>query len=296
MDRCRNGLHDLSLDNLYSRSDGARRCRACTLSYQKRRREDGLIKKAPSRARHGMRLYNKGCRCEACCAAKAHSDDLRRASNDRYNETRRRKRGNPRQPRTLMDYTCENEECRKIFHKKQNGRPYRFCSLKCAGNAHGRRPAHPFKSRQKTIRTWTCTRCGDVFEREGNHRYRFCSRECADSDRTERDHPNLRPGQLGQGTLTNCGEGHELTPDNRVARTGQCLTCVKQRQKHINDESVDIARRRGYEWTGPELEIASRAELTSRQVAAMIGRTVYGVETVRRRLRVEPKLRKMASI
>jgi ribosomal protein L24E len=251
--------------------------------------------KRPSRARHGIRKYNRGCRCDICTAAKIRSDELRRAADDRYNQTRRNRRGRPRSPAVTIDWICE--QCGTNFTRKQNGRSYRFCSLKCfATNNASQNPNNICRSREKTLRAFVCDRCGDQFTREGRRSYRFCSKKCADDDRAEHHHPNLKSPPPGFGTLTHCGAGHELTPENRVARTGQCLTCVKQNQKYANDASIDAAHRRGREWTGPELEIASREDLTSPQVAGMIGRTVYGVETVRSRLKREPKLIQLAGL
>lgn len=60
------------------------------------------------------------------------------------------------------------------------------------------------------------------------------------------------------------------------------------RDKRLNDESRDHASRWHEQWTGPELEIAAREDLTAAQVAALIGRTIAGVRTVRQRLRDEP--------
>ncbi len=60
--------------------------------------------------------------------------------------------------------------------------------------------------------------------------------------------------------------------------------------------SLETARRYGYEWTGPELELAARKDLTATQVAAMIGRTVAAVMTARRRLKDDPKFINLAGL
>jgi len=61
-------------------------------------------------------------------------------------------------------------------------------------------------------------------------------------------------------------------------------------------ESLPGAKKRGQEWTGPELELAARKDLTAKQVAAMVGRTVSGVRNVRSRFSKEPQLRALAGI
>lgn len=55
--------------------------------------------------------------------------------------------------------------------------------------------------------------------------------------------------------------------------------------KRRNDASREHAYHWHEQWTGPELEIAARADLTAAQVAAMIGRTIAGVQTARNNMR-----------
>lgn len=53
-------------------------------------------------------------------------------------------------------------------------------------------------------------------------------------------------------------------------------------------ESIDAAYNAGKEWTGPELEIVARADLTSREAARLLGRSYAAVRVQRSRLRQEP--------
>lgn len=64
---------------------------------------------------------------------------------------------------------------------------------------------------------------------------------------------------------------------------------VQAWQAKTNTALRAAARRHGNQWTGPELELASREDLSSRQVGEMIGRTLWAVATMRRRLTKEPK-------
>lgn len=61
-------------------------------------------------------------------------------------------------------------------------------------------------------------------------------------------------------------------------------------QRSTNGRLLESARRHNAQWTGPELELALRSDLSARQVAEMIGRTLWAVSTMRRRLRKEPML------
>lgn len=49
-------------------------------------------------------------------------------------------------------------------------------------------------------------------------------------------------------------------------------------------------------WTGPELELAARADLTALQVANAIGRTVNAVRGARRQLRIDPRKINLAGV
>lgn len=56
------------------------------------------------------------------------------------------------------------------------------------------------------------------------------------------------------------------------------------------------ASRSRQQWTGPELEMAARGDLTARQVALMTGRTYAAVQNMRKRLRDDPKTINLAGI
>ena len=70
-----------------------------------------------------------------------------------------------------------------------------------------------------------------------------------------------------------------------------------RRQYHKHQaETLDRAARRYQPWTGPELELAARTDLTAKQIALMIGRTKAGVQRMRRRLHEEPKVIQLAGL
>lgn len=66
--------------------------------------------------------------------------------------------------------------------------------------------------------------------------------------------------------------------------------------KRVQDETADHAHRRGYQWTGPELELASRDDLTSSEVARMLGRTYSAVKNKRAALKRDPRATDLAGI
>lgn len=61
-----------------------------------------------------------------------------------------------------------------------------------------------------------------------------------------------------------------------------------------NSQSQVTATRAGYMWTGAEMEIASRSDLTVKQLAEMLGRSIASVNAMRARIaRAEPKVIEM---
>lgn len=63
----------------------------------------------------------------------------------------------------------------------------------------------------------------------------------------------------------------------------------------IQAQTMERADRRGREWSGPELELAARDDLTAKEVALILHRTAYAVKTMRHRLRsVDPRDRMLA--
>lgn len=61
-------------------------------------------------------------------------------------------------------------------------------------------------------------------------------------------------------------------------------------------ETLPTAVNRGKQWTGPELEIAAREDLTATQVALMLGRTEAAVRVMRHKLREDPRKINLAGL
>jgi hypothetical protein len=62
------------------------------------------------------------------------------------------------------------------------------------------------------------------------------------------------------------------------------------------EQTRETASRHYCQWTGPELELAAREDLSAREVAVMIGRTLAAVQYMRRRLKDDPKTVNLAGI
>jgi hypothetical protein len=95
---------------------------------------------------------------------------------------------------------------------------------------------------------------------------------------------------------------HGTTTAYRFWRCRCDLCCAANRtarlaltQRH-QEETKPRARRHYAQWTGPELELLSRSDLSTRDIARLIGRSYYAVETKRRDLGKEPALDLVAGV
>ncbi len=91
---------------------------------------------------------------------------------------------------------------------------------------------------------------------------------------------------------------HGLKSTYTVGCRCELCTCAhtkatEAQRKRVNDRTRDRAEHYKQEWTGPELEIATRSDLTAAQAARMLGRTMHGVKRVRAKCRTEPRYMKL---
>ena len=68
------------------------------------------------------------------------------------------------------------------------------------------------------------------------------------------------------------------------------------KQRADQAETLAHATRYRQQWTGPELEIVARTDLTTKQIALTLGRTRASVMHARRKLRDEPKFQMLAGL
>lgn len=102
-------------------------------------------------------------------------------------------------------------------------------------------------------------------------------------------------------------KGHPGTPHGTTSgyrfwgcRCEECRIAVQKARLALSvrhqAEAKARAHRHGAQWTGPELELASRRDLSTLDVAHMIGRSYWAVETMRRDLGKEPALAQVAGV
>lgn len=83
----------------------------------------------------------------------------------------------------------------------------------------------------------------------------------------------------------------------KSAHAEEHIATTRRNMKKLNDKLRETADRHGQEWTGVELEIASRPDLTARQVAVILHRTLSAVANMRQRLAsdLDPRDRMLAN-
>jgi hypothetical protein len=69
-----------------------------------------------------------------------------------------------------------------------------------------------------------------------------------------------------------------------------------ERLARAQAETLERATRYRFQWTGPELELAARRDLTSKEVALMIGRTMVAVQRMRQNLDRDPAKQFLAGL
>lgn len=196
----------------------------------------------------------------------------------------------------MTSYVCQ--QCGESFvrDKYKYKQPPKFCSLVCSG-----------KSRIQTI-TVVCQQCGEPFTRRTKNYHqppRFCSRQCGTAHKRDADPDAVsRFVQGGKRHATKKkGTGkHGIHKYNKFGcRCDVCEAAATYYRTKTNDRLEALAPaatapRWGYQWTGPELEIASRPDLSALQVAQMIGRTVHAVRTARQRMKADPRFITLAGV
>lgn len=110
-------------------------------------------------------------------------------------------------------------------------------------------------------------------------RYHNGGCRCSDCTRASREASYVRAGV-------------EPTTAWSTATDKQQVDAWRRRAEYA--ESLDTAERHRRAWTGPELELAARDDLSIAEIAKLLGRTTHSVVNMRRKLRHEPKYRALA--
>lgn len=116
---------------------------------------------------------------------------------------------------------------------------------------------------------WTCTGCGTL-------------RTCPDG--------SLKSSiDIAKCVTCSRRSSSEFGKNARATNDPKYKTRVRKYVKAQNDETVASATRHRYTWTGPELDMALRKDLTIRQIATALGRSIYAVRAARAAALKDPR-------
>jgi len=156
-------------------------------------------------------------------------------------------------------------------------RKRRFCQASCARrwqmlNRYSTDPMHPGK---RTILAATCRACGVLLD---------ASRFARNSD-----------GYMQLAACMACASRRKRT---NYSDRQRAFESEARHNRHVSKwhSTVETAANHYKEWTGPELEFASRDDLGLLEMAKALGRTYAAVSQVRQAIRSEPKRQNVAGL
>lgn len=185
-----------------------------------------------------------------------------------------------------MSYTAEQERIRKGERDLATGKmltaprwlPYRWLAKSCT--TCGLLLTTPDDRLRWTAPRVLCPVCTRAIKRRSEHRRRQADPAAARAKEAARMRAYL-PARMAR---------------DESFRRAQVRRRVAQ-QARWNSTLRDAAHRHRQEWTGPELELVARPDLSARQVAQMLGRTLYAVRTQRHKLAAgDPRTVRLANL
>ena len=94
----------------------------------------------------------------------------------------------------------------------------------------------------------------------------------------------------GASSMCPCGPCREATRDRSSPEAS------RRAWRKAQDETVERASRSRQEWTGPELELLTRTDLTNREKALLIGRTYAAVRGMIVKMQLDPRKARLAGL
>lgn len=255
----------------YNRGCRCDACRATQRKYKRERRKRMAGKVVLFKFEHGVGGYgNWNCRCDVCAAAySAMNSSYQKKNRDRLNEKLKERR--------QQDPEMVNGDNRKRYATTQ---------------------AETLDRADRRGEVWTSHEMEIASRRDlSSHEVALLLGRTYAAVTTRR--------KLMKGYRPSPGEvrTHGLSGYNRDCR---CEICREAKRADNSDfsgarailqqKSLGDAKRRGYQWTGPELELAARDDLPVSEIAARLGRSYAAVTVIRHKIRTDPKTINVAGL
>lgn len=209
------------------------------------------------------------------------------------------RRRSDRAPKQCMEEGCEDaavsrDRCyshyRRYFHnvlgnpRTNKSRAERRAARESVRVAAGKFPRPAISSPYRLLAR-TCPQCGDLVTTPDNLIRKDAGRKINRCPRCA-----VAASTAYQKQRWETDEDYRLRiRANRREANGRALDRYQRQTR-------ESAMRNGQEWTGPELEILSRTDLTTRQMALMLGRTYAAVSHAKHRLRYDPRFDHLAGV
>lgn len=249
------------------------RCEACKedSTRRKRQRRERLAGKVVLyKFEHGASGYNNWkCRCDVCVAAHSAACSTYQAKN-RSALSERKKGQRQQNPAKVNSYNRQqyaDVQADSVDHANRRGQVWTTQEMELVS----REDLTAHEVARMLGRTYAAVRA---------------RRKMLKGYDPQPDASRVKThGRSGYSRGCRCEICREAKKQDRAIHTGK-----------LQRKSLAGARRGGYQWTGPELELAARDDLTISEIAARLGRSYTAITVIRSKLKHDPKTINVAGI
>jgi predicted transcriptional regulator len=263
----------------------------------------------PERDEHGTSTYRRGCRCEVC----KEGNRLRASKNAR--ERRKRLQAGVANfehgASGYINWSCRCEVCSEAHadrcraYQQENKEelrlrkgPWRDSNRESLRASNSKRyDGYQVRTQSKAVRSryrWTLAEL-QLVERTDMTVEQIALMLGRSWAAVQKQRQLLREPAKPSGPQKPVTK-HGLSGYNQGCRCSECHKGKRSYRTSLQSETREKATRHGQQWTGPELEIAGREDLTVRQAAARLGRSYASVANMRHKLKVDPKTIDLAGL
>lgn len=271
MDDARFAARQHGKASTYSRGCRCAACKADATRRARERRKSRAGRVVLVKFEHGDSGYkNWGCRCEACSSANRATCKEYQANNQAVLNARQR------------DRRREDPETTNGLNRQQ------YASVQAATLAKAARRGYVWTSEELEMADREDLTIREIALALGRSWTAVQKMRQKVRDQAEGRPPRPRNGS---GTV----KTHGLSGYARGCRCADCRVAKREYDRADGGnakrqaETLEKAARLGNQWTGPELEVAARNDLSLREIAALLGRSYASVANMRHKMKADPK-------